>query len=506
MQSGELNLSLSDKIKVLKLLDNFGIDFIELGWPGASKAVDSFFEAAKKQKISAKTAAFGSPARIGVSPRMDKGLTSLINAKTDICTIFGKTDPDHVRLQLNATPEENLETISKSTEFLSKKREVFYDAEHFFDGYLKNKKYALETLRAANKAGATKLILCDTNGGTLPGKILSIVKAVSKELPRAKLGIHTHNDSGLAVANSIIASKYLSQIQVTVNGVGERTGNADLCQIAPILSLKQNQSLNCNLESLTELSSKFNSICNLPLNPSRPFVGRSAFAHKGGIHVDAVTKGASYEHIHPKKVGNKRRVVLSGLSGRSTVKHILKEFNINVEKSDERVRKFLKDVESLEKSGYQISDIAAEKKLLVQKHFFGKKEFFQVKRWKIVTEKKTGEFSECVIVGLVDGKMRSVVASLENKGPVAASYKALRDLIFTKYKCAKKVKLENYFVKIANLKREDSTVRVKIDFTDGKTHWTNVGVSSNILEASLEAIIKGFSYHLLKEFESGGLR
>lgn len=504
-QSRQLHFSLNDRLDTLRLLDDFGVDFVELGWPGASESDDEFFSAARKLNLNAKTAAFGCTKRPGPAA-LDKGLASLINAHTDVCTIFGKTDPDHVRLQLKCSPKENLDAIAESVAFLSKKRDVFYDAEHFFDGYAKDSGYALSTLLTAAENGAKRIVLCDTNGGMLPQDVLGIVRKVSSHLEKqkvgAELGIHTHNDSGCAVANALVAAKHLTQIQVTINGVGERTGNADLCQIAPALVFKLGMKLGCDLEKLTLLSRKFDEICNLSPLPSRPYVGDFAFSHKGGVHVDAVIKGASYEHVDPRAVGNEREVVLSDLSGRSTIVRLLEDFNISVEKTDERVRAMMDDVEKMEGQGYRISDLSAEKKLLVSKHFFGDKSFFSIRRWKVLTEKRDSEFSECVVTGVIDNKERSVVAALEDKGPVAALYQALKQLISSKYKSIKKVRLSNYRVQIAEPKQENSTVRVAIDFSNG-SNWTTVGVSSNVIQASLEAIEKGFRYFLLERYESG---
>ncbi len=505
MQSPQLRLSLNDRIRTLKLLDGFGVDLIELGWPGASPADDALFEAASGMDLNAKTAAFGSTRRMGKSATLDTGLTSLLNARTDVCTIFGKTDPDHVRLQLRASPEENLAAISDSVSALLE-REVVYDAEHFFDGFKKNSEYALQTLQAAAEAGASTLVLCDTNGGTLPLEARHIteeaVRFLEDEKLRATLGIHAHNDSGCAVANTLVVSDIVGHIQVTLNGVGERTGNADLCQVVPALVLKKGISLNCDAAEITQLSRRFDEICGLSPSPSRPYVGSSAFSHKGGVHLDAVSKGASYEHVPPSSVGNSRRLSISDLSGRSAVMMMLEEFGISVPKSNERVRRMMDEIEEMSSRGYRLAELPAEKRLLAEKHFLGGRTFFSVKRWKVVTERRGGEFSECVIEGVVDGKQRSAVASLQDKGPVAALYRALREMLFSKYSSVRSVKLSDYEVGIADPRGESSTVRVVVEFENGET-WKTEGVSPNIIEASLEAIEKGFRFFFLKKKESG---
>ena len=401
------------------------------------------------------------------------------------------------------TPEENLEAIGSSVRFLKNKGlYVFYDLEHFFDGYKDNKEYALNCLKTASLAGANCLVPCDTNGGMLPSETKEIIKEVKefmvKEGINEDLGVHFHNDSGTAVANTLIAiEEGVNEIQGTINGLGERTGNADLCQIIPNIILKKKNKLNIKLDKLTELSKLVYTLANIKPPSSQPFVGKNAFSHKGGIHVDAVMKGASYEHINPSWVGNKREIILSDLSGKANIVEVAKKFKIEVKKDDPRVNDMLKEVEVMEKKGYDIGNSKAEQFLLIDKHFGSGKSFFDIKTWKIMSEQKNGEFSEAIITGTVNQKDREVIAPIQG-GPVGAAYIALIKLISADYKNIEEVNLINYKVMIAEDKGADSSVRVYIEFKNGKEEWGAVGVSSNILEASLEALEKGFRYYLVK--------
>ncbi len=502
-QNPDVNFSVRDKIEIAKALDNFGIDYIELGWPGSNpKEMEAFLEASKL-KLNAKIVAFGATKRKNLKADEDTNLNAIVESKAPVTCIFGKTWLHHVDKQLNISGEENLVVIKESIEFLKKNNlDVFYDLEHFFDGFKDNKKYALECLKTAALAGADCLVLCDTNGGSLPKQVQQIIKEVKEFMNNHKiktnLGVHFHNDSGTAVANTLTAiEEGVNEVQGTINGLGERAGNADLCQLIPNLVLKKKMNVNAKLDKITELSKLVYTLANMkPLN-SQPFVGKNAFSHKGGIHVDAVMKGASYEHIDPSKVGNERGIVLSDLSGKANIVEVAKKFGFNVKKDDPEVAKMLKKVELLEKKGYDIGNLNAEQFLLVDK-FFGKgKEFFNIKTWKITSEQRNGEFSESVITGTVDGKNREVVAPVRG-GPVDAVFQALMKMITTNYKQIKEIKLINYKVMIAEDQGAESSVRVYIEFKNGKEEWGTVGASPNILEASLEAIEKGFRYFLVR--------
>lgn len=502
-QSREVNLSVTDKLEIVKALDDFGVDYIELGWPGSNpKDMETFLEAAKLKLKNAKIAAFGSTKRKGIKAEDDANLQAILKSKAKVATIFGKTIKEHIEKQLNATLDENLSIIKESVAFLkSKGLTVFYDAEHFFDGYKDDKEYALKCLNAALAGKADCLVLCDTNGGCLPSEILSTVKEIREKLgKKVNLGIHLHNDSGCAVANTLIVSPYLRQVQVTVNGFGERTGNADLCQVVPNLILKKNVKFSkVRIEKLKALSDLVYVLANIKQNKAQPYVGKNAFSHKGGVHVDAVMKGASYEHINPDLVGNKRDIVLSELSGKANIVEVAKSFGIKASKDDPRAKAMLEEVEKMEKKGYNIGDVRAEKALLVNKYFGSKKGTYEIDTWKIMSERRGEEFSECVLTGKVDGKQIEVVAPLRGGGPVGATYRAIQKLLATDKNIKKdvnKVELTNYKVMMAEDKGPESSVRVYIEFQANGNLWGNVGVSTNILEASLEAIKKGFQYYL----------
>jgi len=503
-QSANVNFSVRDKVEIVKALDDFGVDYIELGWPGANKKeMGVFLEVSKIRLKNAKIVAFGSTRRLNVKASEDGNLQAIIKSKSPVACIFGKTWLKHVEKQLKAKPEENLEAIKDSIEFLKKnKLEVIYDLEHFFDGFKDDKKYALACVKEAVLAKADYLVLCDTNGGTLVKEVEDVLKEVNgflkKERLKVKLGVHFHNDSGLGVANSLVSVDYsVEMVQGTINGLGERTGNADLCQIIPNLVLKKAMKLGkIGLKRLSGLSDLVYTLANIKPNKSQPFVGKHAFLHKGGVHVDALMKGASYEHIDAELVGNKRDIVLSDLSGKANIVEVLKKFSVKVSKDDVRVKKMLDKVEELEKKGYDIGSLPAEQ-FLLKEEFFGKGHIFSIKTWKIVSEQRNGEFSECILTGEVNGKEVEVVAPVKG-GPVDAVYIALKKMIESMHKDISKVSLVNYKVMIAEDKGAESSVRVYIEFKNNGDEWGTVGVSGNILEASLEAIEKGFRYYLLK--------
>ena len=502
-QSAEVNFSVRDKVEIVKALDDFGIDYIELGWPGSNpKDMEAFLDVSKL-KLNGKVVAFGSTKRKDIDVTEDVNLQAILKSKAPVACIFGKTWLHHVNKQLKIGSEDNLNAIKDSVEFLKNKgMQVFYDLEHFFDGFKDNKEYALKCLKTASLAGADCLVLCDTNGGCLPNEVLRIINEVKNfmdgEELKKSLGVHFHNDSGTAVANTLTAvDAGVNEIQGTINGLGERAGNADLCQLIPSIVLKKGLELNVKLDKITELSKFIYTLANIKALGSQPFVGKHAFSHKGGIHVDAVMKGASYEHIDPLAVGNKRDIILSDLSGKANIVEVAKKFGFNVEKDNPGVAQMLKEVEILEKRGYDIGNLRAEQFLLVDNFFGSGNQFFKIDTWKIMSEQRNGEFSEAVITGTVDGKAREVVAPVKG-GPVGAAYAALMKMVGTNYKGMKEVKLINYKVMIAEDCGADSSVRVYIEFKNGKEEWGTVGVSQNILEASLEAIEKGFRYYLVK--------
>ena len=506
-QSANVNFSVRDKLEIVRALDDFGVDCIELGWPAANKKdMDSFLEASKLKLKNAKLVAFGSTRRLNTKAEDDENLNAILRCKAPVACIFGKSWLEHVIRQLNVNPEANLKSIKESIEFLKKNGlSVFYDLEHFFDGFKDNKKYALKCLKEAALAKADYLVLCDTNGGTLPKEVEKVLEEVSnftkREKLNVKLGVHFHNDSGVAVANSLVAADYgIEMIQGTINGFGERAGNADLCQAIPNLILKKKVRMpKIRLEKLTSLSNLVYTLANIKPNKSLPYVGKNAFSHKGGIHVDAIMKGASYEHINPELVGNKRDIVLSDLSGKANIVGVLKKFNVKADKNHPNVKKMLDKVEELERKGYDVGSLPAEQFLLKEEFFGNKGKIFTINTWKIVSEQRNGEFSECVLTGKVNGKDVEVVAPVKG-GPVDAVYHALKKMITSLHKEIEKVELINYKVMIAEDQGAESSVRVYIEFKDNGNEWGTAGVSTNILEASLEAIEKGFRYYLLKNF------
>jgi 2-isopropylmalate synthase len=428
----------------------------------------------------------------------------VVESRAPCALIFGKSWLQHVEKQLKATPEQNLQMIQDSVSFLANKGlEVLYAAEHFFDGYKSDSGYAQNCLKSAAEAGAVTVVLCDTNGGMLPDDIGRAVADVSafwkREKLGATLGVHTHNDSGCAVANTLIAVEHgCTHVQGTINGIGERTGNADLCQIIPALALKKHVKLGVSVKDLKRVSEQCYALAGIKPHRNQPYVGTNAFSHKGGIHVDAVSKGASYEHINPELVGNSRQMVLSELSGKASIVNLLKKFKVYPTKDDKRVANMLSEVKAMEGKGYGVNSLEAEQYLLVARHFHKVHPWslFRVKSWRVSSEQRKGEYSQCEIVGTVNGKQREVVGVVKG-GPVHALYTAMQKLIATRHRTIKKVRLVNYKVMIAEDKGAASTVRVYIQFQDNGNSWATAGVSANILEASLEALEKGFRYFLL---------
>lgn len=494
--------TLQDKIKIAEVLDDFGIDFIEGGWPGSNPKDIKFFEKIKKIKLkNSKIVAFGSTRRKKYTPEKDPLLKKLLESETEYITIFGKSWNLHVTDILKISLDENLKIIEDSINFLVKKgRRVFFDAEHFFDGYKRNPEYALKTIMIAEQAGAERIILCDTNGGSLPFEVEKIIKDVKKKV-NVPLGIHAHNDSGVAVANSIIAVKEgCIQVHGTINGIGERCGNADLTTIIPILQIKMGYK--CiekeKLASLTEVSRKIFEFANMIPSTNQPFVGLSAFAHKGGIHIDAVSKKTeAYEHINPVIVGNERKLLVSELSGKSTVLQKLKGYEI--EKKPEVVKKILDMVGELENEGYQFESAEGTFELMVSKSLGKFKEFFEVEGFRVIVEKRGRKvISEATVKVKVDNLVE--LTASEGNGPVNALDNALRKALEKIYPEIKNLKLTDYRVRILHPEKATGALtRVIIQSVDEKDNWGTIGVSPNIIEASWNALIDSFEYKLYKD-------
>ncbi len=505
-QGEHVSFSVEDKLHITRKLDEFGIDYIEGGWPGSNSKDIAYFQRAKELNLKhAKLAAFGSTRHPRNSIAHDRNIQALIEAETPVVTIFGKTWDLHVKVALGVSLEENLKLIGESVAYLkSKGREVIYDAEHFFDGFKADREYALATLRAAEEAGADTIVLCDTNGGTLTGDIRERFRAASEHI-KTPLGIHTHNDCEMAVANSIAAvQEGAVHVQGTMNGYGERTGNANLCSIIPNLELKLGlHSVGKEkLKHLTEVSHYVSELANLIPRHDLPYVGKSAFAHKGGIHVSAVMKESSaYEHIDPGVVGNERRVLVSELSGRSSVMYKAEELGLEIEKGSPHAKVVVEKLKELEHDGYQFEGAEGSFQILFDKLVHHLPDFFELDGFRVITQKRGSDesSSEAVIKLRVDGKEEHTAA--EGVGPVSALDRALRKSLGTFFPCIRDIRLTDYKVRVLNAKdATDARVRVLIETSDGQETWGTVGVSENIIEASWKALVDSITYKLKKEY------
>lgn len=504
-QGEGVSLSVDDKVKIAKKLDSLGVHYIEGGWPGSNPKDMEFFLRAKKLDLKqAKVAAFGSTRRAGIKAEDDANLQMILESGVEVVAIFGKSWDFHVTDALGTTLEENLNMIYDSIRFLKENGlEVFYDAEHFFDGYKNNPEYALQTIRKASEAGADCLVLCDTNGGSLPHEITRIVTHVTSELT-TPVGIHVHNDGGLAVANSLAAVEAGAvQVQGTINGLGERCGNADLISILPNLQLKLGYQVVSDeqIRQLTNVSRYVFEIANIVPPNSQPFVGVSAFAHKGGMHVSAILKaGETYEHIRPEVVGNTRRVLVSELSGQSNLLFKAQEMNLNLDKSSPEGKAIIQKIKELEHQGYQYEGAEASFELLLRKGLGEYKEVFTVESVKIHMEKlRNGEsITEATVKLRVQDNIVHTVA--EGNGPVNALDNALRKALEQFFPAIRDMYLSDYKVRVlSEHEATASKVRVLIESTDGKDSWSTVGVSSNVIEASWEALLDSMNYVLLRK-------
>jgi 2-isopropylmalate synthase len=504
-QAEDIAFLLEDKIRIAHKLDEIGIHYIEGGWPGSNPKDVAFFKDIKKQNLSqAKIAAFGSTRRAKVTPDKDQNLRTLVQAEPDAITIFGKTWDFHVHEALRISLEENLEIIYDSLEYLKRYApEVFYDAEHFFDGYKANPQYAIKSLLAAEQAKADCIVLCDTNGGTMPFELVEIIKDVKKQI-KTPLGIHTHNDSECAVANSLHAVALgIVQVQGTINGFGERCGNANLCSIIPALKLKMK--LDClsseHMKKLCDLSRFVYELANLSPNKHQPFVGNSAFAHKGGVHVSAMQRHPeTYEHIRPELVGNGTRVLISDLSGRANILAKAEEFNINLDSKDPVTLDILDNIKDMENRGYQFEGAEASFELLMKRALGTHRKFFSVIGFRVIDEKRHEEqkpISEATIKVKVGGKLEHTAS--EGNGPVNALDNALRKALEKFYPKLREVKLHDYKVRVLPAGQGTaSAIRVLIESGDRESRWGTVGVSANIIDASYQALIDSIEYKLHK--------
>lgn len=501
-QSAQVSFSLEDKLRIAQELDALGIDYIEGGWPGSNPKDQLFFDKAKKINfLHAKLVAFGSTRRATNSVKEDPNLNALLEAETPAVAIFGKSWTLHVKKALKISLDENIELIADSIEYLKENgKEVLYDAEHFFDGYKDNSEYALRTLKAAEKAGADCIVLCDTNGGTQTLELVEIVKDVLANL-NTPIGVHLHNDSDMAVANTVAAVEAgCVHVQGTINGYGERCGNANLCSVIPNLQIKRHYECipNDQIAQLTRISKLISELANLsPLN-NMPFVGASAFAHKGGIHVSAVIKDATtYEHIKPEMIGNKREVLLSDLSGKSNLVYKADELGLDIKKYDKKIPEIIKALKQKEHEGYQYEGAEDSLKLLIKKVTGEWKSYFKLEGFRVLVEKDAvGEpRSEATVRMIVNEKKEHTAA--EGDGPVHALDRALRQALRKFYPEIKLLRLVDYKVRVLNGKEATGAkVRVLIESAYGNKRINTVGVSKNIDEASWDALTDSVSWFL----------
>lgn len=505
-QTEGISFSVEDKLKITEKLDELGVHYIEGGWPGSNPRDLEYFKKVRRLNLlNSKIVAFGSTHRPRHKVEEDSNIKSLLDSKVKVVTIFGKTWDFHVLEALKISLNENLELIHNSISYLKKNIElVFFDAEHFFDGYKDNPDFAIRCLLSAKEAGADCLILCDTNGGTLPEDVRRIVKKVNESL-NIPLGIHAHNDSECAVANTLIAVECgVSHVQGTINGLGERCGNANLCSVIPNLQIKLGKSCITNeqLRRLREVSRFVNEIANLRHFKRQPFVGDSAFAHKAGIHVSAIRKRPeTYEHIKPELVGNSQRVLISDLAGKSNVLRKAEEFGIHLDPNSPHVQDIVNTIKKLENEGFQFEAADASFILLIKKALGMHKRFFNLIGFRVIVEKRKEEeepISEATIMLKVGGKVEHTAAI--GNGPVNAIDNALRKALDRFYPELKEMKLHDYKVRVLTAgKGTTAKVRVLIESGDEHERWNTVGVSENIIEASYQALVDSIEYKLLKE-------
>lgn len=503
-QAEGVSFSLEDKLRIAQKLDEFGIHYIEAGWPGSNPKDNEFFRIARDLEWrNAKLVAFSMTRRKGMKAEDDDNIITLINCGTPVVTIVGKTWDFHVTQALGTTLEENLRMIEDTIRFAKREgKEVVYDAEHFFDGYKSNRSYAIETILAAQEAGADWIVPCDTNGGTLPHEIEEILEEIKPHL-KVPLGIHTHNDCDTAVAGAIAAVlRGATQVQGTINGIGERAGNCNLVSVIADLELKLG--IHCvgkeRLSKLTELSYFVSEVANLVPNDRQPFVGKSVFAHKGGMHSDAVMKRPeTYEHIPPELVGNKRRILVSELAGRAAIVAKAAEFGIHLDKRSPEVAHIINEIKRREREGYEYESADASLELLVRRHLGLSRKFFELVNFTVVVTHRNGTITAEAKVKIRVGDNEFITAA-EGDGPVHALDIALRKALENFYPELKSVRLTDYKVRVVNSEAATGAkVRVLIESRDETGIWVTIGVSTNIIEASLIALLDSLEYGLLRK-------
>ena len=506
-QAEGISFSVADKLKIARRLDEFGIHFIEGGWPGSNPKDEEFFALAQKQTWqTAQLAAFSMTRRAGIKASEDANLKTILAAKTPIVTLVGKSWDFHVTHALKVSLDENLAMIEDSVRLMKKRgRRVFYDAEHFFDGWRANPEYCLRTLQAAAEGGAEVLVLCDTNGGSMPDHIAAGVNAVQRALGIA-VGIHTHNDCEMGVANALIAVQNgATQVQGTINGFGERCGNCNLVSVIANLQLKLG--IAClpdeNMKHLTHLSHFVSEVANIAPEDRQPFVGRSVFAHKGGMHVDAVQKagGAAYEHINPKSVGNERRILVSELAGTSNVREAAGSFGVDLQKGGKEANAILREVKKLESEGFEFEGADASFQLLVRRALGQSQQLFDLLSVRTINELRGANghaeewITEATLKVAVNGKTMHTVA--EGDGPVHALDNALRQAMRQAYPQIDSIRLTDFKVRVVNTSEGTAAkVRVLIESANDEESWSTVGVSTNVIEASWQALAEAIEYGL----------
>jgi len=504
-QMEDISFSQEEKLLVLGRLDDLGIQYVEGGWPGSNPKDMAFFREAKKLRFRTHLVPFGATRRRGRSAKKDFNLKAILETEEPVVAIVGNTWEAYARSALRVSPDTNLRMIEETVSFLHDRgREVFFDAEHFFEGLQEQKDYALKSLRVAWEAGASCLVLCDTNGGCLPHQIDEAVSEVNDTMGSCMLGIHCHNDSGCAVANTLVAARAGVRIlQGTMNGYGERSGNADLCAV--IAGVETKLGFSCigpdHLKKLKETSHYVDELLNMVPNPRQPYVGMSAFAHKAGVHVSAVSRSSRlYEHVEPDRVGNQRRFVMSELAGKSNLSMKAKEFGIREDALSVITPQVLGAVKQLELEGYQFEGADASLELMIKKAMGQRRSCFELKGFRVIVEKREDDsiLSEATIKVKVDG--REMHTAADGEGPVNALDNALRKALGAFYPSLAEMHLADFKVRVIDAKLgTKAKVRVIIESSDQKDTWSTVGVSHNILEASWQALVDGVEYKILRE-------
>ncbi len=506
-QAEGISFSVEDKLRILHTLDDLGIDIIEAGNPGSNPKDIEFFERLKNEKLNhARICAFGSTRRPDTPAEEDDNLKKILDSGAEAAAIFGKASVFQTEQIIHTTKEENLKMVEESVRYLKDHGlEVIFDAEHFYDGYKEDRDYALDVVRAAERGGADWIVLCDTNGGCLPTEILEATKDVV-ETVKVPVGVHTHDDSGLGTANTLAAVEAgARQVQGTFLGFGERCGNANLSTIVPNLQLKMGYE--ClpeeKLKRLTNYSIKMAEIANFNLNGREPFIGKSAFAHKGGMHIDAVQKDPrSFEHIVPEAVGNKRRVLMSEVSGRGTIIDRIHEIDPSLTKKSKETTRIMDKIKKMEYEGYQFEGAESSVMLLMRKELGAYRPFFSIEDYKILGGKVYNDstlLASAIVKVNVDG--RTLIHAAEGDGPVNALDNALRDALANFYPAINNIRLTDFKVRVIDKGSTASKVRVLMESTDGEDIWTTVGVSTDVIEASLIALIDSIEYKLLNDLE-----